>query len=398
MSERQAAAAALLVRHGVDPVALAADPIPDATVGALQALLAGPAGAALATALAEFPAPPVAALLVGLEPHATRDTRKAIRRALYRFGQQKVPLPERPATPAALRLGPAPEALISPFGGDGDRLVWLTRELVQGGALVVYAHLHEPRGLLELSVGEVGRKRLRELRKRMVGEFGLRLVPVDWRVADALVVEAQARLTTPDTARDYLRVRPRLTNEPPATPAEPVSTRVTPSDAPSDGMETSALVAGSVALLEEPELRTWSPTAEVTRPFIDELAAVRESPLLVSKAAQEERVREVVRRAARTLVPPAVLARRLDGTAYVLAETGRAAAAQQALGVACALHTRPEEAADIPLVAALTERALGHLLAEETAQQEDSRRGSLLVTPQQFLRDRSSSHPGRTRG
>lgn len=395
MSERQATAAALLSHHGIDAATFAAETIPEATVAALRTLIAGPAGVAVADALGEFPAPPVAAFLAALEPCVTRAARKAIRRALYRLGQRKVPLPERPAAPTPARgLVPTPEALISSFAADGDRLVWLTRALPQGGSLLVYAHLHEPRGLLDLWVGEVGRKRQRELRQRVAAEYGLRLVPVDWRLADALVVEAQARLPTPDPERDYLRLRPRLTSEPPAAPAEPVPARVTPPDLAT----ADALVGAAAALLEEPELGTWWPAPEAARPFIDELAAARDSPLLVSRAAQEERVREIVRRAAGVLTPPGVLARRLEGTAYVLAETGRAAAARQALAVAATLRARPDEAADIPFVLALTERAVGHLLARETARAEDARRGSLLVTPGQFVKDRSSSHPGRTRG
>src|SRR5262249_16566223 len=160
-------------------------------------------------------------------------------------------------------------------------------------------------------------------------------------IADALIVEGQARLAAPDAGRDYLRARPRLTSEPPAAPLEPLSARVTLAHTE----ETSALVA-SAALLEEPELRTWWPSPALARPFTAELAAARESPLLVSRTAQEDRVREVVRRAAHTLLPPATLARHLEGTAYVFAETERPGAARQALGVARALRARPQDAAD----------------------------------------------------
>jgi hypothetical protein len=148
----------------------------------------------------------------------------------------------------------------------------------------------------------------------------------------------------------------------------------------------------------EPELRGWYPTPEASSPFVDEIRTVRESPIVLSRMAQEERVREVLRRAATTLFPPVVLARRLDGTAYVFAETGRTAAARQALAVASAIRARPAEALEVPLVATLVERAVGTLLAETTAREEEVRRGSLVVTPGEALRDRASSRPGRTRG
>jgi len=151
-----------------------------------------------------------------------------------------------------------------------------------------------------------------------------------------------------------------------------------------------------VKLLEEPEFQSWWPAPEAVRPFIDELAAARESPLVVSPAAQEERVRQTLRQAARTLSPPALLARWLEGTAYVLAETGRLETARQALAVAVELRARPDHAADIPFVVALAERAVGRLLAAETARQENAQKGSLLVTPAQFLKERSSSRSGRT--
>src|SRR5207247_2546638 len=91
-------------------------------------------------------------------------------------------------------------------------------------------------------------------------------------------------------------------------------------------------------------------------PFVDEIRTVRESPLVLSRAAGEERVREVLRRAAASLFPAAVLARRLRGTAYVLAETGRPSAARQALAVAARIAERPADALEVPFVAALVER------------------------------------------
>jgi hypothetical protein len=228
----------------------------------------------------------------------------------------------------------------------------------------------------------------------MESDAGIRLVPADWRTLDALLVEAHERAGSSERDRDYLRVRPRLTSHPPRPPAEPVSTRVAPPSAD----ESDALAAGAAALLEEPELRGWYPAPDAAAPFVEEIRTIRESPVLVSRMAQEERVREVLRRAAATLFPPATLARRLEGTAYVLAETGRPAPARGALAVAQILRARPAEPLDVPLVAALVERSVGALLAETTAREEEQRRTNLVVTPGQALRDRASSRPGRTRG
>jgi hypothetical protein len=109
-------------------------------------------------------------------------------------------------------------------------------------------------------------------------------------------------------------------------------------------------------------------------------------------------VREAVGHAAHALAPPAIFARRLAATAYVLAETGRPPAARQALAAARLLAERPDAAAQIPFIAAYVERAIGALLADRTARQTEERKSALVVTPGEYVKARSSSHPSRTRG
>ncbi len=395
MSARGEQAAATLVRLGLDPEAVRAGRI---GAEAVAPLLAGADGAALAAALGELASAEVAALLLALEPRVgERAVRKEIRRALYRLRQRGVPVPAPPAPAATPRTPAAPEAegFLSPFDGRGDRLIWIVRPLPSGGTFLVAAQLNEPEGLRDVSAGEASRKQIRAARQKLEADSNLRLVAADWRTLDALLVEAHARAGNgTERERDYLRLRPRLTSEPPRPPAEPVSTRVT---APS-AEESAALVSGSAALLDEPELRSWFPPPEAAAPFVAEIAGLRDSPLVLSRLAEEERVREILGRAARALFPPAVLARRLAGTAYLLAETGRALAARRVLAVALVLGARPADAMEIPLVAALVERAVGGLLAQATARTEEERRGALVVTPGQFLRDRASSRRGRTPG
>jgi hypothetical protein len=359
-------------------------------------VLAGADAEALATALGELPGPATAALLVALEPHAPdRRVRKHIRLALYRLKQRGVVLPEpAAAAPPKLQLGPPAEGLLSHFDGRGDRLFWIVRPGTTGASLLITAQVNEPEGMRDVHAGEMSRKQLRTVRERLEKSSDLRLVRADWRVLDALLVEAHQRVAEMRKELDYLRLRPRLTTEPPASPSEPVSTRVKPPLAD----EHAALAADSAKLLEVPEFRTWWPEPAAAAPFVQEIAALRASPLVVSRAAQQERLLEILRRAAVTLIAPAVLARRLDGMAYVLAETGRGPLARQALAGAALLRARPDDAMGVPFVAAYVERALGGMMAEDVAEQEEERRGSLVMTPSEFMRDRSSSRPRRTRG
>jgi hypothetical protein len=395
VSDRRTEAAATLAGLGLDPEAVAAGRAPET---ALRELIAGPEGARLASALGELAEPAVAALLVGLEPYARdRGARKEVRRALYRLRQRGVPVPEPPVAAGrsiAAVAAPEPSAWLPAFGGGGDRIMWLERPLLEGGALFVYAHVHEPRGLLDVSVAEAGRKRLRELKERVAAELKVTLVPADWRVIDALLVEASERSAAGESHRDYLRIRPRITPDPPRPPAEPVSPRVDPPAAE----EAAALAAASEALFAEPEFQSWGPDPEAAAPFIAELTRVRESPIVLTPLQQEDRAREIVGRAVAALAPPPVMARRLEGTAYVLAQAGRTEVARRALGVARVLRDHPADAVTVPFVGVFVHRALGGFLAADDARREEERRSSLVVTPGEFLRDRSSSRPGRTRG
>jgi len=387
VSDRRRDAEAVLARLGL---VLDDHEIPAARLGELAA---GADAPALIEALGAIPTPAAAAALAAVEQRAAdRGVRKAARRALHGLRQRGIlpPPRPRPAAPPA----PAPiEGLVSAFDGRGDRLVWLLRALADGGTLLVAARLGEPAGLHDLQVAEVTRKQVRAARRELADDAGLRLVAADWRLLDALLVEADERAAAAGRGRAYAKVRVRLTSDPPATAAEPVSTRVR---APAAD-EVEALVDRSGTLLDEPELRAWWPAPDAVAPFLAEVEALRESPLVLSPAQQEERVAAVVRRAAAALFPPADLARRLAGTAYVLAETGRGEAAAQALAVAGVLRARPERAADVPLVATLVRGVLGRMLAAEESRQVEERRGALVLTPGE-VRARSSSRPPHTRG
>ena len=392
MSERRARAAATLARLGLDAEAIAAGRVVESEI---RGRLAGADGEALVAALGELPSPAVATLLVGLEGTEDRKLRKEIRRALYRLRQQGVPIPEPVAEePVQQAHDIEAEGFVTHFSGGGDRVIWLDRRLSEGGSLLVYAHVHEPRGMLALSVGDVSQKRLRTLRQRMASDLALKLVRTDWRIVDALLVEASARAGGSDPKRDYGRIRGRITSDPPQEPREPRSARITAPNAE----ESEALVATSAALLEQSEFASWGPEAEEAAPFVSEIAGVRDSPLVLSPQQQDERVAEVLRRATQSLAAPLPMARRLEGTAFVLAETGRTPVARQALAIATALREHPAQALTVPFVAGFVRRALHGLVSAQTTRTQEERRGSLVMTPGEFVRDRESSRRGRTRG
>lgn len=385
MSAKAAAARALLRESGIDPDA------PDEP--ALAARLGAPDGDAVAHALGEVGGERAAAVLRALEPTLpSRPAVKAVRRALRRLAQRGIAVPppvRAPARPPLAATGRS--GLVSAIDGGGDRLIWLLRERPGGTLLLVAAHLNEPGGLRELHVADVRRGELRRGRDRLQRESGFRLIEAPFEVLDALVLEAWERAHPEGPGADYPRIRTRLTAAPPAPPAEPHSARL----APLAGDETDHLVADSAAVAEEPELAAWGPRPDEAASTLAELEAAESSPLVVGPDATEQRRGDIVRRAIETLVAPEVMARRLEGTAYVLAETGRVEPARRALAVATRLRAQPDAVADVPLVAALVGRTLARALAQRRATHAAERRDALVLTPDE-VRARSSSRRART--
>ncbi len=393
MSERRAAAVATLAELGIDAEALAEGRL---AADALVPLVTGDDATRLVAAIADLGSAGAAAALVALEPHVGGGARRDLRRALYRLRQRGVATPERPAEepPRRRDLEADIEGLLSAHDAGGDRLLWVVKRQASGGSLVVAAQANEPQGLRDVQSVDMSRKHLRAVRQRLAREGGVALAAAPWRIVDALLVEAHERTTTRERARDYLRVRSEITAEPPAVPAEPIS-----SHAPPPALDDARpLAAASAELLGEAPFAAWGPDADAAAPFVAEIAALRDSPLVLNELQQRERVREVLRRAAQALYPAAPLARRLEGTAYVLAESGRALVARVALATAVVLRDRPDEGYETPFVIGAVERALGTLLSADVARQSEERRSALVATPGEYLRARESSRHGRTRG
>ena len=393
MSDRRARAEAVLRAHGLDPEHVVAGALGDV---AAHALLSASDGAAVADALAELGDASTAALLTRLlgEP-LDRLHAKVLRRALHRLHERGVPVPAPPPAVGHVATAGDPtarEAWLSAVDGGGTRLAWLASPRSSSGALVLAAaELNEPAGLTDLRIADVSRKQLR-IARRHLAESGVHLVAAPFEVVDALVVEGQQRRGEVDHRLDYVRARTRLTSAAALAPCEPSSPRVLGPSAD----EIDALVSGSAALLEQPEIARWWPQPAEAEPFLVEIGELDDSPIVLNPVQQEERLAAVLARAAQVLYPPPVVARRLVATAYVLAETGRAAAARTAIAVARALE-RNATARDVPLLTALTHQGLGRLAAGRAAQRRSERQGSLVVTPGEALKDRSPGRPGHIR-
>lgn len=361
----------------------------EATVADLTAALHRDVSADIAIAhrLGALASDESAALLQRLEEEsADKRVRKEAKRALYRLEQRGVRVPEAltPAAPSPA-IAPSLEGYLSAVDGRGDQLVWLLKAQ-PGGVAHMFAVINDPEGLREAALNPITRKALKSLRQSLEQRHELRLVEVDWRYADFLMHRAfeWARERGTRMTGDYPALRLQLTRHPAAGSMPPLALARLGAAALADEV---GLLAQSGGVLEEPELRTWFRTGDELKPFIEELASVKDSPLVLNQLQQQERFEEVIVRTIDTVFGGAVRpswARRLYEMANYFALTRRLDRAAQAVAVARALEGSGAPR-DIPFCAHLVRASLAFFFQQAVEEQEEHSKTSLVLTPQQAL-------------
>lgn len=345
----------------------------DALDRAIVARLAAVADVAHATALRD--------LAHAAEARGAKAVGKDARRALYRLSQRGVvPEPLPAAAPTRSRVLASPlEGWLSGIDGRGDRLVWIVRAQPSGGLLAMTAILNEPNGLRDVTLAELSRKALRRMHDDLRARHSVRMVEADGAYCDALVAEGYARARAAGSAEavgQYPTLRARMTTAPPAPLEPPLIARV----AATLGSDSAALADGA-RLLDEIELVTWLLDRETLAPHLTAIAAARESPLVLSRPQQEERVQAALAEARHALfggARAAVYRRRLEEMAYVLHATDRRTLAAAATATAAALATGDDAT---PFFLELLRRSVGPLIAEEDAKTRAEAAESVLVRP-----------------
>ena len=303
-----------------------------------------------------------------------RRVRKAARRELHRLRSVGVRAPESAGVAARERPPPAPlavsEVWATGFDPEGSRSLWLLGEEPLGGAWLAGTILTDVAGLLELELLDTTRRRFQRDLAEWRREPGGAWVPVPLEYALQLVREgvdlARGRQAVLPAA--YPRFRD-LFGEAPGGPERPL---VYQTISPLAATLNPEWVGESAELLREPELAGWhlAPT-DALRARALRVARAATLALVVPGDPPEEQARRLLGDAARELLTPEVrrgLRRRLEETAYLFLQTGRAVAARRAVAAAQTLPDAGVVAPPAPLVEVLVTAGLAQALADEVVE------------------------------
>jgi len=288
-----------------------------------------------------------------------REVAKEAKRCLHLLRVRGVTVPE------AARVAPPPVAppaepelpcYASSLDGQGERAVWLARNLPGKGVEVGQAVISDVRGLLSLQVGLLGRKEYRAFAGDLLERGGgLRVAEIPRASAHALVADARRRAEAggqplPEGASLWLS---RLGEAPPL--ADPAA-RFPPLPPENE----AAAVSDSGRLHDLPLLRSWIAEEEVLRATAARLDEAARSPLLVDDRQRAERAEQLLAEAITGYFDGPRRerwARRLLLTAAHLADTGDEPNARVAAAAARALLAGTE-ALSLPFARRLFEKAL----------------------------------------
>jgi hypothetical protein len=223
------------------------------------------------------------------------------------------------------------------------------------------------------------------MRQDLSERFQLTMAETPWRYCDFIMQEGYERAL----ARGVQNIGsyPALRSHIIATPAQPVEVPL-PAGLNRDAIAGDEnLLATSVQLFEEQELLRWLLGPEQVKPYLEQISQVQESPLVLNRYQQQDRLQTVVDHAIEEFFAGErgqSYIRRLEETALVLAVTGRLEAAKRAEAVALALKRSERGGKGIPFCEELIRQSIALHYQQERKQEQEETRGSLIMKPSEF--------------
>lgn len=337
----------------------------------------------IAAAAREIGDTAAAGLLAEMESSASGAARREIRRALFKLRQKGIEPPPRPSAaprPAVSIAEGNFTARISPVDGDGAQFVWIAKGRPGGGGVTsLWGLISERDGLASITLHRFSRREVKEQLQQFEQRTQMKLVEADWHLADYLLTDAYRR--TPESKRrqvgDFLTLRAELiASAPPDQFEHPVYAEFADELARDPSPE----------LAKQPEIAAALIPKEELAPYVAEVEEIRQSPLVLNRLQQEDRIGAVVTGAIGSLFAGergAVLRRRLENIAYYLARSGKREEGSWAASAA----TRLREGADlaqVPFFVQLVRESFGLALSEQQEQAQQEPR--LIMTPAEAMR------------
>lgn len=269
---------------------------------------------------------------------------------------QRQPEPVRPAVEPAAAA--EPPVFLSSLDANGERAVFWTRNVPGRGIELAQLVVSDERGIVDLLLGELSRKRFRELVEELPRKGGVTIREVSREDARTVIDRARwAARASGQVPAHFPAWAAQVLGPAPAEPPPPLGPRGEGQPLP-DPAVLGELVAESAELFAEPELARWAPGEEALWSCAAALEQAATSEPWVDDAQRERGIRDAIEGCAERFFDErrrSIWSARLLDTARLFEETGRTHAAKIAAATAQALAAGTP-AAGIPFCSQLFAR------------------------------------------
>jgi hypothetical protein len=334
----------------------------------------------------EFPIPLLLALRAGFED---KGVLKAIKRALFKLKRRGVSTEEFYAdeSDSSTILKPSrkepPRCYVGVVDGAGLRAVVIIVHRGGKGFDAGLGVVSDEQGIQEFvfsrSVSKGNANKMKEGFSKEAGP----LVETSLSHAATLLEEAYQRhlALNSDVPPDYLELRPWLLENISPLERPAIKSLIHETHIPVAPLTDSQLRG----LFDHELMESWVIEFDLLRPFMAEMFQARESPIVLTRAQQFARIREIQEKCIRRLFPARkreLLKHRLEEMGYVFFKLGQEETAGLALAAADTVGLEPTMLKANPVIETLLERSLAfytRAMEERSTDQSPERGGSSSI-------------------
>jgi hypothetical protein len=323
--------------------------------------------------------------LAEIEKQATdKETKKEIKRALFKLGQRGLRIPHedvRENKPAAFFSRATDiDAYMSAVDGDGGRLVWIAKPQPNHGLQVIQGMLNDRDGLLRVGGMHLRRKELRKMVQDIKEQHDVSMIPVPWEFADRIIYQGyeKAKARGQSGLENFHELRSIIETAKPKEQPHPIYEKLDAAQ-----VRDGAWREQSRRLLDEPELRYWILTDDWVQAFVAQLQEAQTSRLVLNPLQKQERFSAIAREAVKALCSGengSLFRRRMEDMALYFVETNRPDRGKLALAVALQVGEGDPGPLDVSFLTGLMQKTFAFYMSEDKAKDKEEQ-SSLIIKP-----------------